>query len=119
MMNPEDVTGIVQIELEKFTYVPPELLRPFLVQPYSQIRHWEYSKENESFPVWIVADFGNKRLALAYSEFGHGAYGDKWGIVPLDGKGFGMDDAWFLCLEDAFISSGFYKGVLPDNYEVR
>ena len=34
----------------------------------------------EMFPCWIVADFKNRNLGLAYSEYGHGNRGDCWGV---------------------------------------
>ena len=69
-------------------------------------------------PCWIVGDFRQRDLGLAYSEFGHGQRGDCWGVVSLSANRFGRDDSWFTSLEDAFINSGFWLGPLPENYEL-
>lgn len=82
---------------------------------------WPYAREREEYPCWIVADLSLHAagLTLAYSEFGHGWHGDAWGIVMADQQWFGRDDAWFTCLEDAFIGSGAWPHELPGEYEVR
>lgn len=95
-----------------------EALSAFLVEPILQSRKWDYSVTEEMLPCWIVADFKNRDMGLAYSEYGHGARGDRWGIVLLSDNRFGRDDSWFLRLEDAFINSGFWDGPLPEDYEI-
>jgi hypothetical protein len=82
------------------------------------MKKWDYSTRREHFPVWIVARFPGHDLELAYSEFGHGSYGNHWGIVLHSDNRFGRDDSWFLRLEDAFINSGRFSGPIPDDYEI-
>jgi hypothetical protein len=118
--KPADVRELVTTEFNQIAN--PELkeqLARFLCEPFLQVRTWEYSKNKENLPCWIIAELGKHDLGLAYSEFGHGSSGDHWGIVKLSDSYFGRDDSWFLVLEDAFINSGFYDGPLPGNYEIR
>jgi hypothetical protein len=116
----EDIIKLVKAELAQITNVPlKNALTEFLVSPHQQKRVWEYSLDKEQLPCWIVADFKEHELALAYSQFGHGSYGDHWGIVYLADLYFGRDDSWFRFLEDAFINSGRYDGPVPDDYEIR
>ena len=114
-----EVEALVQSELD--TISSPELKRElaeYLIEPVRETRKWDYSTSGEHFTVWIVARFPGHDVQLAYSDFGHGAYGNRWGIVPQSDNRFGMDDAWFSRLEDAFISSGRYSGPIPDDYEI-
>lgn len=116
----EDIEKLVGAELDQITNIPLKTaLIEFLVPPYRQERIWEYSPNQDKLPCWIVADFKQYDLALAYSQFAHGSYGDHWGIVYLSRVYFGRDDSWFQFLEDAFINSGRYDGPIPDGYEIR
>jgi hypothetical protein len=117
-----DIIELVEAEFSRATYVQlKEALGEFLVTPFLQMRTWEYSSffRRKKFPCWIIADFQKDDLGLAFSEFGHGSYGNRWGLVYLSDNYFGSDDRWFLYLEDAFINSGFYEGTLPADYEIR
>jgi hypothetical protein len=116
----EDVRQLVETELNQMTnFQLKDALMKFLVPPYLQIRTWEYSLDKERLPCWIIANLQRHDLGLSFSEFGHGSYGNRWGIVHLSETYFGRDDSWFLFLEDAFITSGSYGGPLPDDYEIR
>lgn len=117
--NPEGIKKLVQAELDQSTNLPlKEGLRAFLATPALQMRKWDYSRANEMLACWIVADFRDRDMGLAYSELGHGLRGDHWGIVLLSDNHFGRDDSWFMRLEDAFINSGFWSGPLPEDYEI-
>jgi hypothetical protein len=94
-------------------------LLDILVPPRLQMRKWDYSLTRELLPCWIVAEFPARHLGLAYSPLGHGRRGDCWGVVELNGEGFGRDDSWFVTLEDALINSGQYSGPVPEDYEIR
>ena len=116
----EVVRQRVEVELNQIANLQlKDVLSGFLVHPYLQIGHGNTHRTREQLPCWIVADLRRQDLALAYSEFGHGSYGNHWGIVKLLESYFGRDDSWFLLLEDAFINSGSYKGAIPDDYEIR
>lgn len=117
--DPERVKTLVLVQLEQIDNpLLREALGAFLVEPILQFRKWDYSTTEEVLPCWIVADFKNRDLGLAYSEYGHGKRGDCWGVVVLSENRFGRDDSWFTRLEDAFINSGFWDGPLPDDYEI-
>jgi hypothetical protein len=69
----EDVKELVQSELSQITNRKlREALRAFLVTPTFQMRNWDYSTTNEVLACWIVADFRERDMGLAYSELGHG-----------------------------------------------
>ena len=115
----DDVKELVQSELAQINNRPlKEGLQTLLVTPTLQMRKWDYSPTNEVLACWIVVDFRERDMGLAYSELGHGARGDHWGIVLLSANNFGRDDSWFIRLEDAFINSGVWHGRVPDDYEI-
>lgn len=117
--NAEDIKELVRAELDKITNVELRTeLAQYIIEPVREMRNWDYSTSGEQFPVWIVARFPGHDVELAYSDFGHGTRGDRWGRVLLSDTRFGMDDSWFLRLEDAFINSGRYSGPIPDDYEI-
>lgn len=117
--NAGEVGERVAQELSRITNLPlKEALRDFTIEPFRQMRRWDYSTTGEMFPCWIVARFPRHDMGLAYCGFGHGQRGDRWGIVQLSANNFGRDESWFLRLEDAFINSGFWTGPVPDDYEI-
>ena len=121
-LSRDDIERLIHAEYRAATYIPlQDAIAPFLIEPFVRMLAWPYALEREEYPCWIVADLSSHvaGLTLAYSEFGHGRYGDPWGIVMADEQWFGRDDSWFTCLEDAFIASGAWPHQLPDEYEVR
>jgi hypothetical protein len=118
----EELKRLIEAGLEAATYIPlRQALTPHLVGPFVRMLAWPYSKPEVEFPCWIIADLGfhQSGLTLAYSAHGHGSHGDPWGIVRSNETSFGRDDAWFACLEDAFINSGAWTQTLPPEYEIR
>jgi len=117
--NVEDIKALVRSELDKIANVELKSeLAQYIIEPLREMRKWDYSTSGEHFPVWIVARFLGHDVELAYSDFGHGTRGDRWGAVLHSDNRFGRDDSWFLRLEDAFINSGRYGGPIPDDYEI-
>jgi hypothetical protein len=116
--SPEQLSEIIDSELERIR-IPEmkEFLRHRLISPVLHYRRWDYSREPVSYPCWLVADLRHKDIGIVYSEYGHGKH-DPWGVVHVSGEWFGMDDRWFLTLEDAFINSGCWNGPVPNDYEV-
>ena len=116
--SPEQLESIIRAELERFR-IPEmrEFTRQRLISPKLHYRRWDYSREPVSYPCWLIADFAENDLGIAYSEYGHGTH-DPWGVVLISGGWFERDDSWFLTLEDAVINSGRWRGALPENYEV-
>jgi hypothetical protein len=115
----EDIKELVRAQLDQIANIELRSeLTQYIIEPLREMRKWDYSPGGEQFPVWIVAKFPGHDVELAYSDFGHGTRGDRWGIVLQSDDRFGRDDSWFLRLEDAFISSGRYSGPIPDDYEI-
>jgi hypothetical protein len=118
----EDMKRLIEAELAVATVIPLlQALSPYLVEPYSRTLTWPYAEPPVELPCWIIADLACHQpgLTLAYSAHGHGSHGDPWGIVLAGDTWFGRDDAWFACLEDAFINSGAWVEPLPPEYEIR
>jgi hypothetical protein len=116
MRSEEEIVSLVEKQIDSITSAEMKAqLRRYLVAPALHYRDWEYSQDPTKFPCWTVAILISGRLAIAYSDHGHGV---PWGLVDLENSWFGMDSQWFLRLEDAFIQSGMWKGTLPTGYEV-
>ena len=118
----EDLKSLIEAGFEAATYVPlRQALAPHLVEPFVRMLAWPYANPQVEMPCWVFADLSFHRpgLTLAYSAYGHGAYGDPWGIVLSGDTWFGRDDSWFTCLEDALINSGAWAQPLPPEYQVR
>jgi hypothetical protein len=113
----EQITSLVDDEIGQFKIVDRDFLRPYLVPPSVHSLLWDYSRERIKYPAWLVADLRQKDIGIFYSEHGHGTT-DPWGTIHMSDKRFGMDDRWFLSLEDAVINSGCWNGQLPDDYEI-
>jgi hypothetical protein len=118
----EELKLLIEAELESASFIPlRHALESYLVEPYVRTLIWPYSQTIVEFPCWIFADLGphQQGMTLGYSVFGHGSYGDPWGIILANNVSFGRDDSWFEFLEDAFINSGAWTQQLPPEYEVR
>ena len=90
--------------------------KALLREPIAESRIWDWH-DSRAVEVWVVARSEEDRLIFAYSEEG---YGDRWGVLfDKEPKLLGMDAQWYLYLEDAFISSGAWKGSIPENFEIR
>jgi len=70
-----------------------------------------------NYPSWLVADLQQKNIGIFYSEDGHGKH-HPWGAIHISAERYGMDDRWFISLEDAVINSGCWCGELPEDYEI-
>jgi hypothetical protein len=114
----EQLVSNIRAEFERFR-VPAmrDFARQYLIAPKLHYRQWDYSLEPLSYPCWLIADFGESDVGLAYSECGHGT-NNPWGVVLIHDEWFGRDDSWFLTLEDAVINSGRWYGERPENYEI-
>jgi hypothetical protein len=115
----EQLDNLVRAEME-LTRIPEmrDFLRNHLLRPKLHYRRWDYSREPVLYPCWLVADLGKDDVGIVYSEYGHGKH-DPWGAVLISDERFGMDDRWFLTIEDAIINSGCWDGSIPDDYEGR
>jgi hypothetical protein len=114
----EQLREVVNAQLDRIRI--PEVavfLRQHLVPPAVQYLRWGYSREPVSYPCWLVADLACRGIFIVYSEYGHGKH-DPWGAVNVADGMYGMDDRWFLTIEDAVINSGCWAGPIPDDYEI-
>ncbi len=62
---------------------------------------------DEEFPAWVFADFGERNVAAAYCLGGHGESGDSWGLIFTNDDYFGMDCGWYGSLKELFMD-GWY-----------
>jgi hypothetical protein len=118
----DEMKRLIEAGFEAATYIPlRQALSPHLVEPSVRMLEWPCATPPVEYPCWIIADLGfhSPSMTLAYSEHGHGSYGDPWGVVLSSDTWFGLDDSWFSCLEDAFINSGAWTQPLPAEYEIR
>jgi hypothetical protein len=115
---PQQVETVVREELDRFRISEMrEFAQQHLITPKLHYRRWNYSCKPVSYPCWLVVDFGENDIGIAFSEHGHGTH-DPWGVVLISDEWCGRDDSWFLTLEDAVINSGRWRGALPENYEI-
>ena len=106
----EQVDGIVDSDLR-------EAAMRLLIEPLLRDVPWEYGREDEAFPCWIVADLQpSVPYVVAYCERGFGPE-EPFGIIDGDLSSLGMDAQWFRSLEAALRSSGVF-GESPPGYEV-
>jgi len=78
---------------------------------------WEHGAQVEHYPAVIVAEFPERRMAIAFSERGFGP-DYPWGLISLERLRTEMDANWFHSLEDAYRASGASLGRTPPGYEV-
>ena len=71
---------------------------------------WDYGELGQTFPCWIVAYDPDTNLAFAYSEHGFGpSY--PWGMFWAgQDQSMGMDNGWYLSLEDVVRESVAWHG---------
>ena len=115
-----NVEVLLGSELARITQ--PELvarIKELLVPIRSEQVGWDYGDPGQSYPCWIVAYDPETNLAFAYSEHGFGpSY--PWGMFwKGPDQSMGMDNSWYLSLEDVFRESIAWNGVNPPGFEVR
>lgn len=114
-----DVKALLDTELAR-------IAQPDLVARISEllvpIRHeqigCDYGAPGQTHPCWIVAHDPETNLAFAYSEHGFGpAY--PWGMFWYGpDQSMGMDNVWYLSLEDVFRESVAWHGTNPSGREI-
>lgn len=114
-----DIELLLGNELARITQ--PDLLariKELLVPIHCEQVGWDYGDPGQSHPCWIVAYDPETSLAFAYSELGYGpSY--PWGMFRKSpDQSMGMDDSWYLSLEDVFRESIAWHGENPPRYEV-
>lgn len=87
-----------------------EALRSRTGPPEEHVRGWEWGAPGEAYPCWTVVADPQTDTAIVYSEHGFGP-SDPWGLVFISRPWYGMDSAWFMRLEDAFVESFMGAGL--------
>src|SRR5262245_8366565 len=95
-------------------------IRELLVEPYAVVRDWDYGRPGEAYECWTVLEHRESNIGIAFCDQGFGS-ADPWGIVFLSGPdmSIGMDDHWFVDIEDAVRASPAWVGPNPPDYEVK
>jgi hypothetical protein len=92
------------VDAEISTFSDPSCLARLkrgLVEPYVELRPWDYGDPDDALPCWIFYVDHARDLAVAYCESGFGPRAP-WGLLWLRAgpKNMGMDSGWFSRLED-------------------
>ncbi len=98
---------IIESELSSMELGAKKYFMSKLIPLEKKYLKWEYGNDEE-FPAWVVADLRDRDVGIAYCCGGHGASGDRWGIIFLHDNYFGMDVAWYSSLND-LIKDGWYE----------
>ena len=114
------VDALVEREVESIAQAEVvALIRSLRVPTRCELRPWDYGKEGEAYPCWIVLEHPTSNTCIAYCEEGFGP-GSPWGLLFIrDHLNIGMDSGWFTYLEDAVRESMAWEGENPPGYEVR
>lgn len=114
-----DVETLLEAELARVTQQDlsariKELLVPITCEPIG----WDYGELGQTYPCWVVAYDPDTNLAFGYCEHGFGpSY--PWGMFWRGpDQTMGMDNGWYLSLEDVFRESLAWHGSNPSGYEV-
>lgn len=107
-MTISEVATLVQEELAKIGDVRvQERIRSLIVSPYCVDGEWDYGKEGQTYPCWIILEHPASGTGIAYCEDGFGP-SNPWGLVWIMGphrQRIGMDSGWYDSLGDAFRES--------------
>jgi hypothetical protein len=87
-----------------------------LIEPMLRDVPWDYGKERETFPCWIVGDLRpSLPYLIAHCDHGFGPE-EPIGIIDADLSSMGMDAQWFKSLEGALRSVRFGRN--PSGCEI-
>jgi hypothetical protein len=115
-----DVDRLFEKEVARITQSDLlQLIRRLRVPTRCEERPWDYGKEDEAYPCWIVLDHPESNTCIAYCEQGFGPR-CPWGLLWITKHlNIGMDSGWFVTLEDAVRESMAWEGENPPGYEVQ
>ena len=89
----------ITIEIDHIEPKLKEFSRSILVPLRSMLVKWKYGND-EKFPAWVFADFGERNAYAAYRLGGYGASGNAWGLVFSNEKNHGMDASCYSSFEE-------------------
>lgn len=121
MVDQSAVKILVEKELEK---IEESSLRNYisenLIEPRCEDRDWDYGKEGEKYPCWIVLEGKESNTGIAYCESGFGPE-CPWGLLFLSGENLsmGMDAGWYRDFESAFRESFMIEEYNKSAYSTR
>jgi hypothetical protein len=120
IISASDVDALFEKELARITQ--PELIetiKRLRVPTRCEQRPWDYGKEDEAYPCWIVLEHPESNTCIAYCEHGF-APRSPWGLLFITKHlNIGMDSAWFVSLEEAVRDSMAWEGDDPPGYEAH
>jgi hypothetical protein len=105
MLTSSSVQELVQAELARFKDATlKRRMLDGLVEPYCQLRPWNYGEPGEELPCWIVYDAPGDFVGIAYCDAGFGPRAP-WGLLWLENgrRDMGDDSGWFAYLEQAVL----------------
>lgn len=110
----EDVEALLDHELTRITQ--PDLvarLKELIIPIRCEQVGWDYGDPRQTYPCWIVAYDPETNLAFAYCEHGFGP-ARPWGMFwKAASQSMGMDNCWYLSLEDVFRDSISWRDEKP------
>jgi hypothetical protein len=106
---------ILRIEQPELVALARKLRVPARLEEVS----WDYGKEGQTYPCWIVLVHAPSNTTVAYCSQGFGpSY--PWGLLFMsEPRSMGMDSQWFVSLEDALRANPAWDGENRPGYEVR
>ncbi|UBB23958.1 hypothetical protein LAG73_11265 [Pseudoxanthomonas japonensis] len=116
----EEVEALVDAEIARISQSDlVERIREMRVPVRCEQVGWDYGVADQTYPCWVVAHDVEANLVFAYSEHGFGpSY--PWGMfVPGPDQSMGMDNSWYLSLEDVVRESISSHGTNSNDTEVN
>ena len=90
----EAMQSIIEKEIDGMEPGLKAYASSILIPLKKKVLKWEYGNDEE-FPAWEFANFGERNVGAAYCLGGHGASGDFWGLIFTNDDYFGMDAGWY------------------------
>ncbi|MEQ1673412.1 MAG: hypothetical protein ABL893_21405 [Hyphomicrobium sp.] len=103
------LTALVDGELAKISDIRVRAhINALRVQPTVSLRDWDYGREGQQYPCWIVLRHSASDTGIAHCEFGFGPR-SPWGLITLkdygQGSSIGMDCSWYTTFVEAFFAT--------------
>jgi len=103
----EEMHDLINMEIDTMESGLKEYAISILTPLKRKVLKWEYGNDEE-FPAWVFADFGERDVGAAFCIGGHGAGGDRWGLIFYNDDYFGMDAGWYSNLKE-MLMDGWYE----------
>lgn len=103
----EEMQSLIDQQIEAMEPGLKKYAISILVPLKKKTLKWEYGNDEE-FPAWEFADFGERNVGGAFCLGGHGASGDTWGLIFINDDYFGMDAGWYSSIQE-MLMDGWYE----------